>query len=128
LTGLKFLRFTAGILLIFLAGCSALVPPATPTLSPQEMRGQNVFDSYCSRCHSTNTDSIVVGPSLAGIASRGGSRREGMDTEAYIRDSIMSPDAYTVDGYPEGTMPSTLNDELSKEEMEAVIAYLLTLR
>jgi len=46
----------------------------------------------------------------------------------YIRISILSPSAYTVEGFPEGVMPSTLKDELAKEDLDAVIAYLLTLK
>jgi hypothetical protein len=69
-----------------------------------------------------------VGPSLAGIATRGAKRMKDMDSEMYIRNSILNPNGYTVEGYPEGTMPSTLKDELAKEELEAVIAYLLTLK
>lgn len=46
----------------------------------------------------------------------------------YIRNSILNPNGYTVEGYPEGTMPSSLKDELAEEDMDAVIAYLLTLK
>jgi mono/diheme cytochrome c family protein len=122
------LRVAAGILILLLAACSSLVPPAAPTLSPLEIQGEAVFDSYCSRCHSTNVDTVVVGPSLAGIATRSGKRMKDMDSEMYIRNSILNPNGYTVEGYPEGTMPSTLKDELAEEELEAVIVYLLTLK
>lgn len=121
------LRFAAGMLILFLAACSSLVPPPPPTLSPLEIRGQRVFDSYCSRCHSTNSDTVVVGPSLAGIATRGGQRMKDMDAEMYIRNSILDPSGYIVEGYPEGAMPSALKDDLAKEDLEAVIAYLMTL-
>ena len=87
-----------------------------------------MFESYCSRCHSTNKDVVVVGPSLAGIALRGDTRIEGMDSEMYIRNSIMNPNGFTVEGYPEGTMPISLKEELAGEDLEAVIAYLLTLK
>lgn len=120
-------RSAAGCLIIFLAACSTLLPPPAPTLSPLEIRGQRVFDSYCSRCHSTNVDTVVVGPSLAGIATRGKQRMQDMDAEMYIRDSILDPSGYTVEGYPEGAMPSSLKDEMDEEDLEAVIAYLLTL-
>ena len=121
------LRFVISILVLFLAACSSLVPPPTPTISPQKIRGQGVFDSYCSSCHSTNSDVVVVGPSLAGIATRGGQRINDMDAEMYIRNSILDPNGYTVEGYPEGMMPSSLKDELAKEDLEALIVYLLTL-
>ena len=39
----------------------------------------------------------------------------------------MSPMAYTVEGFAEGTMPESLKDELSAQDLEAVIAFLLTL-
>jgi mono/diheme cytochrome c family protein len=87
-----------------------------------------VFESYCSRCHSTNKDVVVVGPSLAGIALRGDTRIEGMDSENYIRFSIMNPGGYTVEGFPENTMPASLKEELTDDNLEAIIAYLMTLK
>lgn len=65
---------------------------------------------------------------MAGIATRAGNRVEGMGAEAYIRDSILNPGAYTVDGFPEGVMPPDLMEQMSQEELEAVVAYLLTLK
>ena len=50
-----------------------------------------------------------------------------MDAEMYIRNSILDPNGYNVEGYPEGMMPSSLKDDLAKEDLEAVIVYLLTL-
>ena len=34
----------------------------------------------------------------------------------------------SIEVYPEDVMPSSLKDELAKEDLEAVIAYLLTLK
>jgi mono/diheme cytochrome c family protein len=87
-----------------------------------------VFESYCARCHATSGESVIVSPSLAGIASQGGNRIEGMDAPAYIRGSILNPGAYTVEGFPEGVMPLNLKDQLSPDDLEAVVAYLLTLK
>lgn len=114
--------------LTFLGACSNLVPSATPTLTPLESQGRRVFESYCSRCHASSGETVIVGPSLAGIATRGDQRIEGMDAPAYIRDSIEDPTAFTVPGFPEGVMPSDLKDELSSDELDAVIAYLLILK
>lgn len=114
--------------LTFLGACSNLAPSATPTLTPLEYQGQIVFKSYCSRCHGTSGETVIVGPSLAGIATRGGQRIDGMDATAYIRNSIEDPTAYTVPGFPEGVMPGDLKDQLSSDDLDAVIAYLLTLK
>jgi mono/diheme cytochrome c family protein len=87
-----------------------------------------VFKNYCSNCHSTSSETIIVGPSLVGIATRGGDRIEGMDAQTYIRDSILNPNAYTVENYPQGIMPLNMVDALSSEDLDAVVAYLLTLK
>jgi nitric oxide reductase subunit C len=125
---INLLRICTAVLFSWLAACSSSALSAAPTRTPQEIRGQQVFESYCSSCHSTVGESIVVGPSLAGIASRGGSRMADMDAEAYIRSSILSPESFTVEGFPTGTMPQSLEDDLSEEDLEAVVAYLLTLK
>lgn len=123
------LRFIAVFLLLaLLVACNSFIAPPTPARSPLEIRGRSVFDSYCSRCHGTSGETVVVGPSLAGIVTRGGNRIEGLDAEAYIRDSILNPNVYTVEGFPEGVMPLDLKDQMSPEDLEAVVAYLLTLK
>jgi cytochrome c len=111
-----------------LAACDSLRPPPTPVRSPLEIRGRSVFETYCARCHGTSGETVIVGPSLVGIASQGGSRIEGMDAPAYIRDSILNPNAYTVEGFPEGIMPLDMKDQMSPDDLDAVVAYLLTLK
>lgn len=74
----------------------------------------------CGTCHSVTPDEVIVGPSLAGIATRG--------DEAYIRESILDPEAKLVDGFPSGTMPQVWGDELSDEQLDQIVAYLLTLK
>jgi cytochrome c5 len=110
------------------AGCDRIAPPPTPTLPASVAEGRAVYEKICSTCHSTTPDMIVVGPSLAGIATRAGTRIPGMDAEGYIRDSIVNPGAYTVEGFVEGMMPEAVFDSLTPEEFEAVVSYLLTLK
>ena len=114
---------------LLLAACSvAQTTNVTSTPTEQELRGKYVFDSFCGRCHSRLEGEIIVGPSLNGIASQAGDRIDGLDAEEYIRQSILEPDAYIVDGYAEGLMPSTLAEELEPDQLDAVVAYLLTLK
>jgi cytochrome c5 len=51
-----------------------------------------------------------------------------MDAEMYIWNSIMNPNGYTVEGFPENTMPASLKEELTDDNLEAIIAYLMTLK
>jgi mono/diheme cytochrome c family protein len=74
----------------------------------------------CITCHSLTPGETIVGPSIAGIGSR--------SDEAAIRDSILNPDAVLVEGFPAGTMPQVWADELSNEQLDNIVAYLLTLK
>ena len=122
-----FLRLIVGLALTA-AGCDVVAPSPTPTLPPLVAQGRQVFDRICVACHTTTPDMIVVGPSLAGIATRAGSRIPGMDAEAYIRDSIVNPSNYTVEGFREGLMPAAVYESLTPEEYESVVDYLMTLK
>jgi mono/diheme cytochrome c family protein len=115
------------LLLLVACGGAAAEPTAVPTLSPQAQVGKQVFSRVCGACHSTSPDTIIVGPSLAGVASRAEARVEGQDAYTYLLTSVMQPDAYLVEGY-ENLMPASLSKELTGEELDAVIAYLQTLK
>ena len=84
--------------------------------------GKELFTLNCSACHST-TDKKVVGPGLAGVYARAGSRTS-LDAEGYIEQSLREPSAFVVDGFP-AAMSSF--DRFSDEEVQNVIAYLKTL-
>jgi hypothetical protein len=45
-----------------------------------------------------------------------------------IRESILDPNATLVDGFPADTMPNVWGDELSGEQVDQLVAYLLTLK
>ncbi|MCB9007852.1 MAG: cytochrome c [Ardenticatenaceae bacterium] len=114
--------------LLFLAACGggAEAAPPTPTLSPQAQQGKQVFSRDCGACHSTTPDTIIVGPSLAGVASRAATRVDGQDAYTYLLTSVMQPEAYLVEGF-ENLMPASLSKQLTGEELDAVIVYLQTL-
>ncbi len=88
--------------------------------------GRSLFGQYCSSCHATKPDVVVVGPSLAGIRRTAAERVPGMDPHAYIENSIKEPSAFVVDGF-DNQMPATLRETLTQEEIDALIAYLMTL-
>ena len=81
----------------------------------------------CITCHSMDPDTTLVGPSIAGVAVRAGSRVDGQTARDYLRESIIDPSAFLVPGFDDGKMPTDLGDVLSPDEVEALVAYLLTL-
>ncbi len=113
-------------LLVACGGEATAVPP-TPTLSPAAVAGKQVFTRVCGSCHSTTPDTTIVGPSLAGIATRAEARVPGQDARTYIMTSIMRPQAYLVEGF-EPLMPEDFGKSLTGEEIDNLVAYLLTLQ
>ena len=114
--------------LFCLAACGGQAPaepPPTPTQTTQEALGDTVFSRECARCHSLEPDTVIVGPSLRGIGERAGTRVPGQDANEYMLVSVLDPADYLVEGF-EDLMPTTLGTELTGEELDAVIAFLLT--
>lgn len=92
--------------------------------------GERIFTSRaggCDVCHSVTPHDDGVGPSLAGVASMADQRVDGLTAEQYFRQSILLPDQYVVEGWPAGQMLPIYRDQLSAEELDAIISYLLTL-
>jgi len=112
---------------IVLAACSTTSTTPTPTLDAVQQTGQAVYNLRCAQCHALAPDTVVIGPSLAGVATRAGSRVEGYDAEAYLERSILVPGDYVVDGFT-NTMPTNFGKELTSEELTGVVAYLMTLK
>ncbi len=67
-----------------------------------------------------------MGPSLAGIGTRAAEHIPDMDARTYIEQSILNPDAYIVEGFP-NAMPNDFGKKLSGEELDALVHFLLTL-
>ncbi|MBI5670302.1 MAG: c-type cytochrome [Chloroflexi bacterium] len=82
--------------------------------------------AICATCHALTPNTVIVGPSLAGIASRAADRVPGMAAEAYLRESILNPGAFVVPGFPDA-MQKNLGEHLSAEQINDIIAFLLTL-
>jgi len=123
------------VILLFLAACTASPEtntnsaPPTPTIdmASDAGRGLIVFQANCATCHALAEDVVVVGPSLAHIATIAETRVEGLDAEEYLRESIVNPNVYTVEGFAEGSMQQNFASQLTSDEVTQVIAFLMTL-
>jgi mono/diheme cytochrome c family protein len=121
------------------AGCGASEPATsiatTASTAPIEVTtrrvdtvGRELFEERvigvnggCITCHSLEEGASLVGPSLFHVTSR----VPGMSDADYIRQSIVDPDAYIVDGYDSGQMPGDWAQVLSEEQIESLVDYLL---
>lgn len=107
-------------------------------------RGEALFRGSppaCFACHSTSPGVVLAGPSMAGL----GGRAEGVvadddytgsaaTAEDYIRESILEPHAHIAEG-PEvftvngrSIMPDNYDESLTPEQVEELVAYLMSLR
>lgn len=99
--------------------------PATPTLSLQASQGKELFTRECASCHSLLANTVIVGPSMNSIAQRAGSRVPNQDARTYLLASIIDPGSYLVAGFQD-LMPASFGKRLTGEEIDALVAYLLT--
>ena len=108
---------------------AAACAPEAPATDPVG-RGRQVYDRYgCATCHESGLGNLFhpVGPPLDHIGTVAGTRRAGVAAEDYLRQSILDPGAYVVPGYPD-SMTRGLGDRLSKEDLDALVLYLASLR
>lgn len=82
----------------------------------------------CTICHSLQPGVKLVGPSLAGVATRAATRVPGLSAEDYLMQSLVTPDAYVVEGFHAGQMRPDLAKVLTLEQLEDLVAFLMTLK
>ncbi len=116
------------VIVVLLVGATVAVyaidpePGLDTTASSAE--GQTVFlTKGCTGCHSLAgvASEGFVGPDLTALADRAGDRVEGLSAEAYVRQSILDPQAYIVYDYGE-QMPVL---PVSAAELDALVEFLL---
>jgi mono/diheme cytochrome c family protein len=114
------------LLLVACGGGADEPAPPTPTLEPVAALGKEVFSAECAICHATTPNDTIRGPSLRGIPERAATRVANTDARSYIYNSILNPSDYVVDGF-EDIMLNNFGKKLTGAELDAVVAYLLTL-
>ncbi len=105
------------------------VPTTPPTNGgPDTAAGQQVFSGRgCVACHTIEgLSSGSIGPDLTHLASNAPGRVSGQSAEEYVRDSILNPGAFVVDGFAAGTMPPGLVAE--GPDLDNLVGFLLTLQ
>jgi len=117
------------VLLVCTALAAVLVAcaPEAPATEPVARDRQLYHSLGCANCHEPNLFGQRLGPPLERIGTVAETRRPGLSAEEYIRQSILDPGAYVVPGYQD-SMPRDLGRDLSPTDLDALVAYLLSLK
>lgn len=120
-------------LVLGLVACGGESAPATgagDTAAGKDLFNQSTIGSQpgCMTCHSLEPGVNLVGPSLAVVGGEAGSRVSGQPAEEYLRLSIVEPGEYIVEGFAAGIMPANYGNELSEQQLNDLVAYLLSLK
>jgi cytochrome c oxidase subunit 2 len=89
--------------------------------------GLSVFKANsCASCHTLQAAGATgkVGPDLDKLASYAQQAHAGQ-LAAFVRDSIVEPNAYVQPGYPQNVMPQTFGKTLSSKELNALVGFLV---
>jgi cytochrome c2 len=127
---------------MLLAACGGQAAPVAS--GGDAAAGQKIFQQAtlgkdkvlgCATCHSVEPDKKLVGPSLAGIATDAANtvkepdyKGQAKTAQDWLRESIINPNADVAEGFQPNLMPQNLKDELSSQEINSLIAYLMTLK
>ncbi|MGH2845264.1 MAG: c-type cytochrome [Thermoleophilaceae bacterium] len=87
--------------------------------------GDQIFTAAgCGACHTLAkaNSSGTIGPSLDELA-QSAAQQDGAP-EDYVRESLIDPDAVTVEGFNPGVMPS-YEGRLTDEQLQTLVEYLL---
>ena len=49
-----------------------------------------------------------------------------MDLAAFIKESIVKPDAYIAKGYSKGIMPTSFGSSLSSKQLNDLVAFIVS--
>jgi cytochrome c oxidase subunit 2 len=89
--------------------------------------GAAVFtNAGCGACHTLTAAKTTgkVGPDLDKLATYAKQAKQPL--AAFVRSSIVDPNAYVQSGYPKNVMPGTFGTSIPKQQLAALVTYLTT--
>lgn len=88
--------------------------------------GQAAFDKYgCNSCHTFTAANATgtIGPNLDNLKQYAAQAHRGTLT-AFIKESIVTPNAYIQPGYKGGLMPGTFGQQIPASQLAQLVQYL----
>lgn len=114
---------------------TSVPPTATPVSVGDAAHGEQLYKQPvigaanapgCTTCHSLEPDVKIVGPSHAKIGGDAATRVPGMSAEEYLHQSIVDPNAHVSEGYVAGVMYQNYAKDLGEQDVNDLVAFLLT--
>ena len=107
-------------------------PVATPvsTRAPADEGMSLAQEQGCLGCHTTDGRELI-GPTWKGLFGKEEKLKDGTTVivdSAYLRESILNPNAKIVARFVGNIMPRDFRDRLSDQQIEAIIEYIKTVR
>ncbi len=108
---------------------SSLGTPETEVSSPSVEAGRQLFSGLgCSGCHGARGEGSSIGPALVGRAGPEVELVSGIKVlaaDAYLRESVMSPDAKVAKGNRSGMMPKV---KLTDSQLDDLVEFIKSLK
>jgi cytochrome c551/c552 len=111
------------------AAAAATTPPAAAgapaPAAGNAAAGKPLFASNgCSACHTFTPAAATgkIGPDLDDLTADAAGAKEPLD--AFVKESIVDPDAYIAPGFTKGIMPGTFGTSLSATQIANLVAFL----
>jgi mono/diheme cytochrome c family protein len=82
----------------------------------------------CATCHYVDKTDRLIGPGLYKVAEWAAENIKDEKPQDYIHTSIVKPGAYVVKDYPDGLMPQIYAKLFTPDQIEDLVAYVMSLK
>jgi len=126
-----YVAYVAGRKGVTVAAAAAPPPTTTEATPPPAGGGADVAagkkafgDNGCAACHKLEAAAATgtVGPDLDKVADSATAAKQPLD--AFVRESIVKPDAFIAAGFTKGIMPPNFGTALSKKQIDDLVAFV----
>lgn len=107
------------------ATTTAKAPTTTAAAAPAA-NGKAIFISAgCGACHTLAAagSNGKVGPNLDNTPAVD-AKKDNMALAAFVRESIVTPNAYIAPGFPKGIMPQNFGTTLGKAKIDTLVSFI----
>lgn len=104
-------------------------PTTTSSSGGNVAAGKTLFSSSgCTSCHTFTPagSNGTIGPNLDTAPATDAKADGNMPLAAFIKQSIVDPNAYIAKGFTKGLMPTTFGTQLKSSQIDDLVAFILS--